>query len=104
MGCCAASRWPRLVQPDEKAGEQNESCQAMPGIEVTVAEIGEEAAEAGDSAGEQCPPCPGLVLEQRKLGEPEIEDGDGDEGAAEADAVVKHEMDDAAFIDRAKIL
>ena len=74
----------------------------MPGVEVAVAKVRQEAAEADEAAGDERPPGPGLAFIQREGREPEIENADGGDGAAERDAVVDHEMHDPAFVDAAE--
>src|SRR6185369_11112707 len=77
---------------------------AVPGIEIAVAEVGEETEEAAASADHERPPCPRPALAQRKLREPEIHDPGGDHYAAERDAVMHHEVEDAAALHVAELV
>src|ERR1043166_2432423 len=60
--------------------------------------------EPRDAADRERPPRPPFAPPQRKLGQPEIDGADRDQHAAERDAVVHHEVDDPAPMQRAELL
>jgi len=76
----------------------------MPSVEVTVAEVGEKTTESDDATHQERPPRPSFPLFQRKGRQPEVKHSNPDQGSGETDAIMKHEVDDAAFIDAAQIL
>src|SRR6516164_892591 len=76
----------------------------MPVVQVAIAEIGQKATKAGNAAEQQGPPNPGFSYFERKRRQPQVDDRDRDERAAEADAIMEHEVNDPTFIDTAKFL
>jgi hypothetical protein len=94
----------RLPQRAEEHRQQHERGRAVPRVEIAVADVGQEAEEARAAARRQRPPRPRLPPLQRHLGKPEVHHRDGDQHAAELDAVVDHEVDDAAPVQRAELL
>ena len=90
-------------QPQDERGQEAKRGEPVPAIEIAVPEIGKEAAETRQPAPQQQPPGPRLSLPQRPGGKPAIEQPDRDECPAEGDAIMNHEMDDAAAVNRAEL-
>ena len=80
----ADPRWPGHVdrdraRPTTKAGEQAQRREAMPGVEVAIAEVGQEAEESLPRRSEEEPPRPRLPMLQREFRQPEVDQADRDE-------------------------
>ena len=67
-------------------------------VEVAIAQVREEAAEADRPGHDEEPPGPGLPLPKRERRQPQVQQADGYQRAAEGNPVVDHEVDDAAAI------
>src|SRR5579862_72411 len=76
----------------------------MPGVQIAVAEIRQEAEEAGPAAQRKEPPSPGFPGFQREGSQPKVKDPRRNQRSAESHPVVEHEMDDAASLKRAQLL
>ena len=75
----------------------------MPAIQIAITKIAKKTPKAGDSANHEEPPRPGFTLAQRKLRQPDVKRTDGDQRAAEGNPIMKHEVDNAAALDPAKL-
>src|SRR5262245_9588756 len=94
----------RNNQPQELRWQQKERRNAVPGIEIAVAQIRQKTAEGGNSAKHETPPSTRFGLSQRKLHQPQIQPANGNQRATERHAVVKHKMNNATLVDAAKLL
>lgn len=89
-------------EPANETRQKHKSCRAMPRIQVTVSQIGEETTEARNATGDKRPPRPWFMALQREFGQPKVQKGDRDQRSTKTDAVMNHKMHDAAFVDTAK--
>lgn len=88
------------VHAEAKDWQERQRGRAVPRVEVTVTEIGEEAGEADRAAHEQRPPGPHFAVAQRKLGEPQVQHTNSQDRATERDSIVDHEMREPRVGDR----
>src|SRR5690349_18160602 len=94
----------RANQSGNKEWKQQQRSRPMPGIQIAVAQIGQEASESQNARHHKEPPRPRLAAPQRKLRQPHIKRADGYQCSAERHPVMEHEMNDPALCYRAKLL
>lgn len=92
----AIERAPSADHPEHEDGEQEKCAGAMPGVEVAVSEVGEEAGEAGRGADEPHPPGPRLSIPEREDRQPDIQHAQAGERSPERGPIVHHELHDPA--------
>jgi len=95
---------PRAHEPPDERRQQRERRDAVPRVEIAVAEVREETEEARGPAHCDRPPRPRLAAPHRKLEQPEPDHAERDQHAAERHAVVHHEMHDPAALHRTELL
>jgi hypothetical protein len=94
---------PRAQQADDEDRQQQHGPKAMPGVQVAVAEVGQEAGEPGGAADRKQPPGPGLPLAEREQHQVGVQDANREQRTAERGPVVDHELHDPAARDRAQV-
>src|SRR5262245_5579429 len=60
----------RPAESPQRKGQQAAGGPCVPVVQVTIAHVSKEAAEAGRIREDENPPCPALALLQRKQGKP----------------------------------
>ncbi len=91
------------ANPMMNKGSSSSGADAVPGVEITVTQVGEETAKPGNAAQDKEPPGPRLTLTQGKFRQPHVKRANRDERPAKGDSIVEHEMDHAAIVDAAEL-
>ena len=94
---------PRAQQAEDEDRQQQRGSQPMPGVQVAVAEVGQEAPEPGGAADRKQPPGPALPLAEREQDQVGVQHAHRGQRTAERGPVVDHEAHDPAVRDRAQV-